>query len=92
MAPGTEAVFKVKATGDRLQFQWKKNGNDIHDQDSRYCGTDRDCLHVFMVEKGDEGCYRCCVKNYIDEKFSNNAVLTVSEFVLTSYYLGLEQN
>ena len=94
MAPGTEAVFRVEATGDCLQFQWQKNGSDIHDQNSRYCGTDRDCLHVFMVKKGDKGCYRCKVKNYMNFKgeFSNNAVLTVSEFVLTSYYLGLEQN
>ena len=72
----------MKATGDVLQFQWQKNGTDIHDHDSRYRGTDTDTLRILMAEKGDKGCYRCCVKNYVGEKFSNDAVLSVSKLVL----------
>ena len=75
----------MEATGDVLQFQWQKNATDIHDHGSRYHGTDSDTLHILMVERGDKGCYRCCVKNYEGEEFSNDAVLTVSKFVLTSY-------
>ena len=75
-------MFKVKATGDVLQFQWQQNGTDIHDHGSRYRGTDTDTLCILMAEKGDKGCYRCCVKNYIGEKFSNDAVLSVSKLVL----------
>ena len=78
-------MFRVKATGDILQFQWQKNHTDIHDQDSRYCGADTNSLHILLVEKGDEGCYRCLVKNYIGEKFAIDAVLTVSKLVLSSY-------
>ena len=74
----------MEATGDVLQFQWQKNGTNI--QDSRYCGTNTDTLHILMVEKGDEGYYRCFMKNDIGRKFSNNVFLTVSEFVLTTSY------
>ena len=81
MASGSVAEFTVKATGDVLQFQWQRNGTDIHDHDSRYRGTDTDTLRILMVEKGDEGCYRCLVKNYVGERFSNDVILTVSELV-----------
>ena len=83
------SVYLGRQTGggviDVLQFQWQKNATDIHDHGSRYHGTDSDTLHILMVERGDKGCYRCCVKNYEGEEFSNDAVLTVSKFVLTSY-------
>ena len=38
-----------------------------------------------MVEKGDEGRYRCLVKNYVEEVASNDADLTVGKLVLPSY-------
>ena len=73
----------MEATGDVLQFQWQKNGTDIHDHGSRYRGTNTDTLRILMVEKDDKGCYRCLVKNYKGEEFSNDAILTVSKLVLT---------
>ena len=78
-------MFRVEVTGDDLQFQWQKDCNDIHDRGGRYCGTNTDTLHILMVEKGDEGCYRCLVKNCVEKIVSNNAILTVSKLVLTSY-------
>ena len=83
MASGSVAEFRVEATGDVLQFQWQKNGTDIYDHGSRYRGTTTDTLRILMVEKGDKGCYRCFVKNYKGEEFSNDAVLIVSKLVLT---------
>ena len=77
--------FVVEATGDVLEFQWQKNGDDIHDHGSRYRGTDTNTLRILIVKKDDEGCYRCLVKNYIDEKFSDDVVLTVSKLILTCY-------
>ena len=71
----------MEATGDILQFQWQKNATDIHDH-GRYRGTNTDTLRILMVEKDDKGCYRCLVKNYKGEEFSNDAVLTVSKLVL----------
>ena len=81
MTSGSVPEFTVKATGDVLQFQWQKDGSDIHDHGSRYRGTDTHSLHILMVEKGDEGCYRCLVKNYGGERFSNDVILTVSKLV-----------
>ena len=88
MVSGTEAKFRVEATGDDLQFQWQKNYSNIYDDrwyDSKYCGTDTNTLHIRMVKKGDEGHYRCLVKDYVEKVASNDAVLTVSKLVLTSY-------
>ena len=81
MTSGSVAEFTVKATGDVFQFQWQKDGSDIHDHGSRYRGTDTHTLHILMVEKGDEGCYRCLVKNCLGERFSNDVILTVSKLV-----------
>ena len=72
--------FKVKATGECLQFQWKKDCKNLHD-DSKYRGTKTDTLHIKEVEKSDKGCYQCLVKNHVREKFSEEAALTVSKLV-----------
>ena len=84
MAPGTEAKFQVKATGDCLQFKWKKNHEDLHDGD-KYSGTDTDTLRIKDVEKGDKGCYQCLVKNDDGETLSNEVKLTVSKWVLKAF-------
>ena len=84
----TSVAFSVEATGDDLQFQWQKNCVDLCDGD-RYCGTETDYLHILMVERTDEGRYRCLVKNSVGEKFSNNAILTVSKLVLASYTITM---
>ena len=72
--------FKVKATGECLQFQWKKDCKDLHG-DSKYRGTKTDTLHIKEVEKSDKGCYQCLVKNHVKGKFSEEATLTVSKLV-----------
>ena len=81
MAPGTVAVFKVKTTGDCLQFQWQKDYKDLRDS-SKYRGTKMDELCIKDVKKSDKGCYQCLVKNYYGEKLSEEADLAVSKLVI----------
>ena len=80
VTPGIVATFRVKATGDRLQFQWKKNCEDLHD-DSKYGGTNTDTLRIKDVEKSDKGCYQCLVKNNCKE-MSTEVELTVGKLVV----------
>ena len=88
---GTEAKFRVQATGDNLQFQWQKNRNYLSD-DNRHHGTGTDTLHIVKVEKGDSKAhYRCSVKNEIEE-FSKEAVLTVSKLVINVFSMCTAKN
>ena len=77
METGRTVTFSVKASGDALKFQWKKDGIDLGD-DSRYCGTDTSTLRILSVKKGDVGSYRCFVENAVGTKASNDAELTLS--------------
>ena len=70
----------MKATGDHLQFQWKKDFKDMCDG-SKYRGANTHTLYIKDVEKSDKGSYQCLVKNYVRGKFSEEAVLTVSKFI-----------
>ena len=81
MAAGTEVVFRVKATGDNLHFQWQKDRTDLYDG-GRYCDTDTDTLRIVEVEMSDEGRYRCIVKNDKGKMPSNEASLTVSKLMI----------
>ena len=74
---GTEAVFRVNATGDKLHFQWQKNHRNLCDSD-RYCGIETDTLHIIEVEKRDKGRYRCIVKNDMESKPSKEALLAIT--------------
>ena len=76
---GTTAVFRVKATGGGLQFQWQKNHIDLC-EDGRHCNTDTDTLSIVEVEKDDEGLYRCLVENNVGGQFSSEAFLTISKY------------
>ena len=78
---GNEAIFRVKATGEDLQFQWQKDRNDLH-EDSRYCDTDTDTLRIIEVNKSDKGRYRCLVKNVVGKMYSDEAPLTVGELYI----------
>ena len=71
----TEVEFRVKATGDRLQFQWKKDCKELYDG-RKYRGTDTHILRIKHVEKSDNGYYECLVKNNRGE-LSNGAEFTV---------------
>ena len=78
---GNEAIFRVKATGEDLQFQWQKDRSDLH-EDSRYCDTDTDTLRIIEVNKSDKGRYRCLVKNVVGKMYSDEALLTVGELYI----------
>ena len=79
---GAETKFKVEARGDKLLFQWQKNGCDVH-SDNSYSGTDTNTLSIRQVKKSDEGYYRCLVKSEVvhDEVLSKEAQFTVRKFM-----------
>ena len=76
---GVSTTFTVEASGDDLQFQWRKDSKDLHDG-SKYCGTKTHTLHIKVVKKSDQGNYQCLVKNDVGE-LSEEAVLAVSKLV-----------
>ena len=80
MAIGTFTTFTVEASGDDLQFKWKKDGKDLHDG-SKYHGSTTHTLHIKDVEKSDKGNYQCLVKNDVEKKLSEEANLAVSKLV-----------
>ena len=80
MAAGTEVLFRVKATGDNVYFQWQKDCTDLYDG-GRYRDTDTDTLRIVKVEMSNEGYYRCIVKNDKRELPSDEAFLTVSKLM-----------
>ena len=83
VASGNETVFRVKATGEHLHFQWQKDHNNLC-EGGKYWDINTDTLHIVKVEKCDEGHYRCHVTTDTDKKgkFSNEAKLTVGKLVI----------
>ena len=81
MTSGTEVKFSVKATGDNLCFQWKKDSEKLLDG-RKYRDTKTDTLRIIDVEKSDKGSYQCLVKNDVGEKLSEEADLGVGKFVV----------
>ena len=73
--------FSIKATGDNLLFQWKKNGHDLSDND-KFEGTKTHTLWIVAVEESNEAHYSCLVKNDIGELLSDPALLRVSKFLV----------
>ena len=72
----------VRATGDKLHYQWQKDGIDLSDDD-RHRDTGTHTLSIVKVEMSDNKArYRCLVKNEIGEEFSKDVVLTVSKLVI----------
>lgn len=86
---GGDTEFTVKATGDGLKFQWQKDCQDINVCDGRYRDTHSDCLRIIDLDKSDSGRFRCHVENYIGDKYSDEALLTVSKFFICSYNMIL---
>ena len=80
MATGASTTLTVEASGDDLQFQWKKDGKDLHDG-SKYQGTKTHTLHIKDVKKSDKGNYQCLVKNDVGE-LSEEVDFAVSKFVI----------
>ena len=73
---GASTTLTFEASGDDLQFQWKKDGKDLHDG-SKYQGTKTYTLHIKDVKKSDKGNYQCLVKNDVGG-LSEEADLAVS--------------
>ena len=81
VATGASTIFTVEVSGDDLQFQWRKDDEDLHDS-SKYRGTNTDTLHIKDVEKSDKGNYQCLVKNNVGKLLSEEANLAVSKLVI----------
>ena len=82
---GAPTTFTVEATGDDLQFQWRKDRQDLRD-DSKYRGTKTHTLRIKDVEKSDKGGYQCLVKNDGGEELSEEADLAVSKLVIKLFH------
>ena len=79
---GAPTTLTVEASGDELQFQWKKDCMDLSD-DGRYHKTDTDTLFIAAAVEGDNKArYQCLVKNDIGKDLSREAVLTVSKLAI----------
>ena len=75
--------FSIKATGDNLLFQWKKDGHDLSDND-KYRGTKTHTLRIIAVEESDKAHYSCLVKNDVGEVLSDPAILRISKFLVAN--------
>ena len=82
VATGTDATFRVEATGDDLQFQWQKDERNIIANESRFKVNktkDTSTLCIHCVHKSDKGHYRCLIKILVEKngKHSHKAELAV---------------
>ena len=82
VATGTNATFRVEATGDDIEFQWQKDERNIIANESRFKVSktkDSSTLCIHHVQKSDKGHYRCLIKNPVEkrEDYSHEAELTV---------------
>ena len=80
VATGMDMDFSIKAMGDNLLFQWKKNGHDLSDN-LKYRGTKTHTLRIVAVEESEQAHYSCLVKNDVGELLSDPALLRISEFL-----------
>ena len=80
MATGASTTLTVKASGDDLKFQWRKDSKDLHES-SISRGTKTHTLHIKDVKKSDKGSYQCLVKNDVEKKLSEKADLVISKLV-----------
>ena len=80
VASGASTTLTVEASGDDLQFKWKKDGKDLYDG-SKYQGTKTHTLHIKDVKKSDKENYQCLVKNNVGE-LSEEVDLAVSKLVM----------
>ena len=90
VATGKNTEFSIKATGDKLLFQWKKNDNDLSDSD-KYRGTKTYTLWIAAVEDSDEAQYRCLVKNDVGELLSDPARLRIGKFLVATKFKSLSK-
>ena len=87
VATGADTMFTVETTGDKLQFQWQKDGIDIVGSKSRlqYNSTgNASTLYIKDTNKGDKGHYRCLITNPVERRglLSAAAYLSVCKSVI----------
>ena len=87
VATATDATFRVKATGDDIEFQWQKDERNITENESRFKVSktaDTSVLCIQHTEKSDKGHYRCLIKNPVEKKgkSSKKADFSVCKLVL----------
>ena len=83
VAIGMNTGFSIKATGDNLLLQWKKNGHDLSDN-HKYRGAKTHTLRIVAVEESDQAHYSCLVKNDVGEVLSDPAILRISKFLVAN--------
>ncbi|MBL0072985.1 MAG: PQQ-dependent sugar dehydrogenase [Bacteroidetes bacterium] len=71
VSQGNAATFNVTASGSGLNYQWRKNTNDIN-------GANAATYTISNVSSGDAGNYSVVVSNSSGSTTSNTAVLTVT--------------
>ena len=55
---GADITFRIEASGDSLEFQSKKNGDDIDGNESQLW-PNTSTLHIPSVKESDKDCYKC---------------------------------
>ena len=66
-------TFKCEAAGaPTLEYSWKFNGDKI-------IGKTESTLSLSDINRKQEGCYQCCVKNKYDRVTSNTVELRIGK-------------
>ena len=84
MDPRSQVVFSVDATTNAgvLMYQWQLNNRDLlHPSPENISGTTTATLTISNIDKRNEGMYRCIVSNDAGCTTSDQAQLTVCEFL-----------
>ncbi|MBD3322484.1 MAG: hypothetical protein GF350_15385, partial [Chitinivibrionales bacterium] len=76
---GDNATFSVTATGDNLQYQWRKNGSAV--SGTNISGQNTATLKITNITYADSGNYSCRVYNAVSDTTSGSAKLTVIAFI-----------
>ncbi|MCX7737704.1 MAG: immunoglobulin domain-containing protein [Candidatus Kapabacteria bacterium] len=72
VSEGSDVDFTVAAKGEKLKFQWMKDGKDLQ-------GKTTADLHLKNVQKSDAGKYSCKITNDCGTVTSKEATLTVND-------------
>ncbi len=91
---GDNVSFSVTATGNNLNYQWQKDGNDLSDG-GNINGSSSSALTINPVAVSDAGSYTVTVSNQCsDEVTSDAATLDVASSInsLTNYGINIYPN